>query len=182
MRHRSFCILFVYFLVIGPSIAEDKALPFELLGKELKDIRSQFRSVTYDPDFEDEDYNDKMDQRWFVIDKDRCYLTLNTADDTISEIYIEDPCYSTRKNIRVGDSFLKIRAAYPDAKLRAGQDGAARGDYDLITNDGKIAFWIKSHEIWQMIREGQQIEVEDEIVQKLELSLMKLSITLHEVY
>ncbi len=171
MRHRSFYILFVYFLVISPSIAEDKALPFELLGKELKDIRPQLRSVTFDPIFDD--YG-TMYRRWFVIDKDRCYLTLGTVDDTISVMYIKDPCYSTRKNIRVGDSFSKVRAAYPDAKFRAGQDGAAMGVYDLITNDGKIAFWFNGYEIRQMIEEGQQIEVEDEIVQKLELSLMKI--------
>ncbi len=183
MRHRSFCILFVYFLVISPSIAEDKALPFDLLGKELKDLPPQYDVFSFSD-------STLTDRRWiqFVIDKDRCYLTLrmttranweDMSNKTISEIYIHDPCYSTRKNIRVGDSFSKVRAAYPDAKFIAGQYSLARGIYDLITNDGKIAFWFDDHEIWQMIYEGE-MEIEDEI-KKMELLFMRIRIEPHMV-
>ncbi len=184
MRHRSFFILFVYFLGIGTSMAEDKALPFDLLGKEFKDIRSQFRLViNYDFVSTDGYFRERQKyQRWFVVDKDRCYLFLEVIYGTISEINIQDPCYSTRENIRIGDSFSEVRAAYSDAEFIHDQDSVTKGFYSLMTSDDKTGFWFDDHEIRQMIDEGQKIEVEDEIVQKMKLWLIRTRIEPHETW
>ena len=165
MRHRSFLILFVYFLSIGSSIAEEKALPFELLGQNVQDILPQFRESMSD-----------ADGYWFVIDKDRCYLRLlvEGEDFTVSAIYISDPCYSTEENIRVGASFSQVRAAYPDAEFRAGQEGAATGVYDLVIQDGQIAFWFDAYAIRQRINEGEKIGTEHAMVQKMKLTLIHI--------
>ena len=80
----------------GNTHAEEKALPIELLGQKFKEIRSQFIAVISDGDFffQGDGYA-KGTWRWFVIDKDRCYLMLGTEDDTISSMYTSDSCYST---------------------------------------------------------------------------------------
>ncbi len=174
MRYRILFILSVYLLGIDASIGEEKGLPFELLGQEWKEIRPQLIAYSDDGDFLDEIYNGKWDSRVVIIDKDRCYLTLNTADSTISAIYIQDSCYSTGENIRVGDSFSQVRSAYPDAKFRAGQEGVVAGVYDLVIKDGKIAFWFDAHAIRQRISEGERIEMDHAMVQKMKLSLIHI--------
>ena len=73
----------------------------------------------------------------------------------------------------MGDTFSQVRAAYPDAEFSAGQEGVASGNYDLFIQDEqqdrRMAFWFRDHATSRMIRKGQKIEVEDEIVQQMKL-------------
>lgn len=154
---------------------ENSSPPYGYLGMPLAELRSEVLSVTYDGDFFDEYYNGKVDERWLVIDKDRRFLTLHTADKFITGIFISDDAYVTERNIRVGDTLSEVRTAYPHARFRAGTDGVASGIYDLVTEQPRIFFWFDSREVRERIVAGNAVDINDEIVQQLRLSTMHIT-------
>ena len=173
--HRKLALLAVLLSVNTWACDRTKTLPLELLGKEFNKISHDFISITTDGGFVDEfGEREGDDSRALVIDKDRHYFTVHTRNDIIISIYIEDNCIVTSKNVRVGDSFSIVRAAYPDATYRMNLGGPAAGEYDLVTNDGQVEFWFNEREIKDMIWSDQNVEISDEIVQKLKVWVIHL--------
>lgn len=103
--------------------------PLELLGKNFNSDKN-FNAVFFDGYFMDHNEDEKIDRRFIVIDKERRYFRMETSDYDITSISWDDPLFVTSKNIRIGDTYLKVREAYPNAKIIPNG-----GDMDLYSKE-----------------------------------------------
>ncbi|WMJ89125.1 hypothetical protein [Anaerocolumna sp. MB42-C2] len=78
--------------------------------------------------------------------------TIQTADDkksTIFSIEITDPDYPTVRNIKVGDSFEKLKNAYPEGNLTGGELSDQEDDfrYEPVNYVDVMSFHIKDKKV-----------------------------------
>ena len=157
--------------------ADDRGnLPIELLGQYIHDICREHLYCDPGVGYEDQVWNDKFDDHWMAIDKERRYATLHTVNGIVTEIFISDNLYSTAEGVRVGDSFSKVHSAYPDASFSGSYEKAWRsGVFDLVTKDEKMRFSFDGHKIkGTRYREGFAIDLNEKIVQDMKLQLIHI--------
>lgn len=170
-------LIYVYSLFIfGSAYAcPVNPIPVHLLGKNAFNNEVNFWEFLAaiekapSPDSELLDVDGKWES-WFIVDKNRNYFHLSMLVGLIKGIIVDDQCLTTEKGIRVGDSFSRVRSVYPDAKFKHGEKLVENGVFDLLANDGKVEFIFTAKIILDLINNGYQVNLNDEVVNEIKVS------------
>lgn len=169
-------VLVCALLIFGSVYAcPDNPIPVHLLGKNAYNKEVDFWEFlavvdkARSPDSDLLDANGTRDS-WFIVDKNRNYFHLSALDGVIKGIIVDDRCLITEEGVRVGDSFSRVMAVYPDAKFKQGDKLVESGVFDLLANEGKVEFLFAAKIILDLIRDGYQVDLNDEVVKKLRVS------------
>ena len=176
MSYRTLGLLVLAWCLACPVAAsEQSGLPWHLLGRHLSEIESLFLETVYDSVFDDEIFNGMEDERLFVIDNDRRYLTLHTVDRVVTEVIVTDELYVTARGVSVGDTLSKVRSAYPEAFDQARRLGRFQGSgYHATESPGRTRFSFSSAELYERWMEGESIGFDDEAVDRARLWLIHM--------
>ena len=150
-------------------------IPVHLLGKNTHNNEVDFWEFLAaiekapSPDSELLDV-DGMWESWFIVDKNRNYFHLSMLAGLIKGIIVDDKCLITEKGVRVGDSFSRVMAVYPNAKFKHGGKFLEGGVFDLLANDGAVEILFAAKIVQDLIKDGYQVDLNDEVVKELKIS------------
>ena len=149
-------------------------IPFHYLGEDFNKIRGNWISVTTDGDYEDENDDGIVDERWLVIDGNRQFITIQTAQGVVSQILISDPLFKTDMEIGVGSKFHDVVSAYPDAVFKNGTKQANGGIYDLVIDRGRLVFWFDSRVARQNELLNEKIKTRHKVIAEMVVIVVQI--------
>jgi len=165
-------ILVTAFLIFGSVYAcPSNPIPLYLLGKNAYKQEIDFWEflavvdVAPSPDSELLEVEGTWES-WFIVDKNRNYCHLSACDGVIKSIFVDDKCLISKGGVKVGDTFSSVMSTYPRAKRKPDEKILKSDFFELFADDGKVVFWFSSRVVRDMIKDGYQVDLNDEVVRQ----------------
>lgn len=175
--HRlSLFVLTCSFWILGSvSACPGNLIPIHLLGKNAYNKEVDFQEFLAVVDVAPSPDSDLLEvegtwESWFIVDKNRNYFRLPALDGVIKGIVVHDTCLITEEGARVGDPLSRVMDVYPDAKFKHGGKFLEGGVFDMLANDGTVEILFAAKIVRDLIKDGYQVDLNDEVVKELKVS------------